>query len=115
MAEQSKTLKIIMENIFNLLNKSGMQAKDFAIMLGKRPNLVTDWRAGRATPALDTIVDICNIFDCDITDIYPEYLIKRKNAPSDKTELLSYFDMLSDEAKNDLIMYAKFRYSQEDK
>ncbi len=109
---QSEVLKTIMSNIDNIIRESGMQAKDLAKMLGKRHGLVTDWRAGRATPGLDTIVDICNIFNCSIYDIFPIDLFNEATKEPEAKRLLNYYVALPESEQLQLMEYAEYRYEK---
>lgn len=136
MRTHSDVLQQIINNIDILMQKNGMTAKEFAEKIGKRPGIVTDWRTERSSPSIETLIDICNLFNCNLYDIFPsEFFIKKdtdlsvdlianefhiQKEPSSTSyrqiqRLLTYYLALSEDDQDELIMIAKIKHDKEKK
>lgn len=110
MSSISNDLQQIIKNIDTLIQKNGMNAREFAQKLGKRPGIVTDWRTGRAAPSIDVIIEMCKLFNCKLYDIFPSYLFGDETHDADELNLLCYFRELPDYDKEEILLLAGMKY-----
>lgn len=56
----------IRENIKNLRNEKGLTQEGFAEKIGANMYTVSAWERGKANPTIESLIDICNAFGCDL-------------------------------------------------
>lgn len=110
-------LKEVIANIDRIREKNGMNAKEFALKIGKRPGILTDWRTGRSSPSLDTIFHICELFDCTFYDIFPRtsFSSARSNDNNDtfsERTLLKFYNGMSASDREELLLIAEIKYNK---
>lgn len=136
MRSHNDALQQIINNIDIQMKKNGMTAKEFAQKIGKRTGIVTDWRTGRSSPSIETLIDICNLFNCNLYDIFPsDFFTKNDAEPSmdlianefhiqkelssasyrQLQRLLAYYLAMSKDDQDELIMIAKIKHDKEKK
>lgn len=117
--------KDIIDRIDYLIRESGLTANEFAQKIGKRPGIVTDWRTGRSFPGLDVLFDICIALNCKFYDIIPicdECSHKKDrsnqvelNRVCGENELIFYYQGMSLDDREELLMIAEMKYTKETK
>ena len=61
-----------MNRIKELLARKGLKANWVASKIGCHHTLVSNWVAGRRTPNLERAIQLANLLDCAVEDLYPE-------------------------------------------
>jgi len=84
----------IKNNLKHLIDNSSLSKKEIAEKLGASPSSVTNWINGSNSPDIETIGDICKLFDVSIVDLFENDFDEIKKTPSDGTSE----ERLSDEA-----------------
>ena len=110
-------LKEIIANIDRIREKNGLNAKEFAQKIGKRPGILTDWRTGRSSPSLDTIFHICELFDCTFYDIFPRASFSstdsnHNNETLSERTLLKFYNEMSAADQGELLVIAEIKYNK---
>lgn len=63
--------KIFSETLAILRERKGLTQLQLAKSVGLGRNSITTYEIGRSVPPLDTLIDMCNVLDCDLnTMIY---------------------------------------------
>jgi len=86
------------EQIKLLRKEKGWNQEELAERLSKKRQTISHWEDGRITFTMDTLIDICNLFECDIGYLLGYHLNKRHN-----TDDVSAATGLSKEAAEYLI------------
>ncbi|MDD3415517.1 MAG: helix-turn-helix domain-containing protein [Lachnospiraceae bacterium] len=120
MEQNSNILPELVNNLDILMKKNGISANDFAKAIGKRRAIVTDWRSGRSSPSLDTIVLICNTFNCSLYEIFPAQFFTN----SDKTvhfsdpineNIMKILPSLPENEREDILELIEFKIYKQNK
>lgn len=93
------------EKIRQLRQRKNLSQADLGKMLSrpKRGATISSWETGRTAPDDDDLLDLCEIFEVDISYFYPAR--KEDNELSDyERELLVYFRRLPDKAQHALLI-----------
>lgn len=73
-------------NLQHLRAERNMTQEQLAMLLGVSRQSVTKWEAERATPELDKLLKMCQIFGCTLDDLVTGDLAARAAAPTDVDE-----------------------------
>ena len=102
------------ENIRNLRTQKELLQRDLAKMLNTSNSTICDWEKGRCEPNVNDLVKMSEIFNCSVDYLIGnenEYgIIENSNVPTltkTQTELLSVFNLLSEEDQHQVIGFAK--------
>lgn len=99
----------LLDRVKELMDKSGIKAKQLTAELGISNSSFTDWGKGKGTPSLDTVVKISDYFNVSI-----DYLVSGTEFSESKhldfsnpvdNELLDKFHSLTPELRGNLIGY----------
>ena len=95
-----------------LRQEKGLHQKDIALILHKTITCISDWERGRTEPSLQDLTQIADYFEVSV-----DYLLGRTNdiglvevqreLSHDQQELLSLYNKMSLQNKNQLIGFAK--------
>jgi len=58
------------KNFSYLLREKRMSARSIAQKIGVSDAAVAKWKKGKSTPPIDNAVQVCQIFDVDLTDMF---------------------------------------------
>lgn len=70
------------DNLQHLRATRNMTQEQLAMLLGVSRQSVTKWESERATPELDKLIKICQIFECSLDDLVTGDLTDRAPAPT---------------------------------
>lgn len=89
--------KLIIERILGLMNALDISAKDFAISIGRKPGIITDWKTGRSMPSIPDLIAICSTYRFSIEKLFPELCYVRSYPINESEyELIENYRNLSD-------------------
>ncbi|MDP4117651.1 MAG: helix-turn-helix transcriptional regulator [Bacillota bacterium] len=88
------------DRIFDLLDKSGVEQKEFAEAIGTTPNKVSEWKARKTKSYNKYLHKIASFFNVDIN--YLLCVTDEKNKPTVN------YDELDDETKKSVEVLKKF-------
>lgn len=100
----------LLERVRALMAQSGINAKQLTTELGISNSSFSDWRKGKGSPSVDTIIKFSDYFHVSI-----DYLIRGEEFTSEKIlefsnpldkELLEKFHILTPELQGKLLAYA---------
>lgn len=69
-------IQLVVDRIVDLMNSLDLSAKDFAISIGRKPGIITDWKTGRSFPSVSDIVTICITYHYSINKLLPELIFE---------------------------------------
>ena len=88
--------------------------QELAELLSRKKASICDWEKGRCEPSIYDLVKLADIFNCSVDYLIGnenDYaIIKSSSAPTltkTQTELLSVFNLLSEEDQHQVIGFAK--------
>lgn len=98
--------------LLTLRTEKGVTQKTVALNIGVERYTYAKWEQGRAEPCIDDIIKLCNYFDCSfeyLVGINNDYstLSSRSNLTGKELELLSSFNLLTEDAQNKVLGYIK--------
>jgi len=106
-----------MKNIKTIRMNAGMSQQTFANLFGVHQTAVSQWEKGRTSPDIETAKAIADYFHVDL-----DYILDRESPESaDKPEdrfliaLSAEAKTLTDEQKQDVIDFIRFKKSQNKK
>lgn len=80
------------EILINQLKKAridkGLKQYDVAMLLGIKPNTISNWEKGRTEPDIDTFIKLCNIYDIDCANLLSS--VNERNTISSDISLTEY-------------------------
>lgn len=81
-------MSALLDRITDLMEQSGIKAKQLTTELGISNSSFTDWRKGKGSPSLDTVAKISDYFNVSI-----DYLVRGEEFSSrDETETAKMLD-----------------------
>jgi len=94
-------------NIQNYLNTLGMNQRELAARLGCSHTTVSMWIVGDATPRMDKIDKMCDIFHCTRDDLVGETVKDPADIARDRVRSLfiEQFDNMNDSQRLRLMAY----------
>lgn len=102
------------ENLKILRSNSNLSQKELAKRIDLSSNIICEYEKGRSQPNIDTLIKLSKIFNCSVDYLIGnenEYgIIENSNVPTltkTQTELLSVFNLLSEEDQHQVIGFAK--------
>lgn len=66
----SRIIRNVPINIYASRKEHRMSAKQLADIIGKSECTVTAWERGEKKPSLESLLKICNVFDCTLEDFF---------------------------------------------
>lgn len=81
------------ENLYNLRKKQKMSQEKLAEKIGVSRQSVSKWENGTAYPEMNRILELCNIFHCQLNDLVNDTILD--------------FDSLDEEVKMNVVKFNK--------
>lgn len=99
------------ERIFQLLDKSGMEQKKFAELIGSTDKIVSKWRTSGLKSYRKYLPQIAEVLNTTV-----DYLLsgdEKKPAPTPAPDFLIKFNSLTPEGQKEVIAFIEFKRGQE--
>lgn len=99
------------ERIFQLLDKSGMEQKKFAELIGSTDKIVSKWRTSGLKSYRKYLPQIAEVLGTTV-----DYLLsgdEKKPAPAPPPDLWVKFNSLTPEGQKEVIAFIEFKRGQE--
>ncbi|ANU40222.1 XRE family transcriptional regulator [Flavonifractor plautii] len=99
------------ERIFQLLDKSGMEQKKFAELIGSTDKIVSKWRTSGLKSYRKYLPQIAEVLNTTV-----DYLLsgdEKKPAPAPAPDFLIKFNSLTPESQKEVIAFIEFKHGQE--
>lgn len=74
----SNIIRNVPINIYALRKEHQMSAKQLAEIIGKSECTVTAWERAEKKPSLESLIKICNVFDCTLEEFFNAKVSKKK-------------------------------------
>lgn len=105
-------MDVILNKIYELMEKQGLNARNFEIKVGISNGSIQSWKIGKAAPSRRTLARISEAFDLPENYFYTEPAPKAarpqsNNLTARESELLSVFNSLSPSEQGRVLGYAK--------
>lgn len=102
-------MSALLDRVKELMDQSGIKAKQLTAELGISNSSFTDWGKGKGSPSLDTVTKIADYFHVSIDYLvrggeYPEHKQLDFSNPMDR-ELLDKFHSLTPDLREKLLGY----------
>lgn len=102
------TGNVIGRQIQTLRNRYQMTQEDLAIKLGVSKQTISNWETGLKIPRMGAIQNLASFFN-----VSKSFIIEGKEESPD--ELLTIYDQLSNNRKKEVVDFAKFKLSEQQK
>ena len=96
--------------LFALRSEKRVTQDTVAKAIGVNRFTYAKWEQGRAEPCISDIVKLCNYFNCTfeyLAGVENDFLISNNNFATKENELISSFNLLSEEDQNKVIGFIK--------
>ncbi len=98
--------------LFALRSEKGVTQDTVAKAIGVKRYTYAKWEQGKAEPCISDIIKLCNYFNCTfeyLVGVENDYFSSKKdiNTTKKENELLSSFNLLSEEDQNKVIGFIK--------
>lgn len=103
----SKTTKLFANNLRGLIDKKGMQQKDFAILTNTPQSTASMWITGVKLPRPEALEMIAAFFGVCVADLFAEPGNTPKAPASEAKAILEIFNSLDEASRSRLLAYAE--------